>query len=127
MTAPDFLNDVIARFGAALGLKNFALSDRGTAGLKFENGLSFRLEYAYETLSVMMLVPCERDEERMKKLLTRAHYDARRPVKMRTGYFEKSGQAFFVSRLRETEVTLPVLETVWNTLFAEAKDFGGLS
>ena len=123
--APDFLSDTIRRFGEALGLKTFALNERGAASLKFDSGLVFSLEYGYETLSVMMTVPCEASEERMKALLTRAHYEAAHQFKLRTGYLTKSGRAFFAIRLRETDVTLPVLQAVWNELWAEATNFGG--
>ena len=124
-TAPDFLKDALRRFGATMGLENLALSDRGTVGFKFEGGLSARFEYAFGTLSVMMLLPCEARPERMARLLERAHHGARRSFRLRTGYFAKSGAAFFATRLKETDVTLPVLQGVWNTLWAEAKDFGG--
>ena len=123
--APEFLNDTIQRFGEALGLKTFALNDRGAASLKFDSGLQFSLEYGYETLSIMMTVPCEANEELMKKLLLRSHYDAQHPYKLRTGFLEKTSRAFFAVRLRETDVTLPVLQNVWNMLWAEAQNFGG--
>ena len=124
-SAPEFLNDVIKRFGEALGLKTFALNDRGAASLKFDSGLQFSLEYAYETLSIMMTVPCEANEELMKNLLLRSSYEANRPYKLRTGYLQKSGRAFFAVRIRETDVTLPILQNIWNMLWTETQNFGG--
>ena len=123
--APDFLDYALTRFGETMGLKELALSDRGTVGFKFPTGLAVRFEYAYETLTVMMTVPCEASAPKMEKLLARAHYDARREYRMRTGYLAKSGAAFFAVRLKETDVTVPVLQGVWNVLWREAKDFGG--
>ena len=123
--APEFLNDQLARFGEAMGLKTLALSERGTVGFRFDNGFAVRFEYAFETLSILVTVPCEASAAAMERLLARSHYEARRPFKVRTGYLEKSGCAFFALRLRETDVTLPVLQEVWNTLWREARDFGG--
>ena len=59
MTAPSWLGDTVREFGRQMGLSRFSLSERGTAGVRFENGISLSLEYVegrglFMTASVSM-------------------------------------------------------------------------
>lgn len=117
---PAWLNDNVQAFGRQMGLSGFRLAENGAAGVRFENGLSLRFEYADGALMVSMGVSAEPDEETLKRLLTSAHPSASRPLRVRTAYLAKSGEALFVVRLAEREVTVTALEAVFRMLWSAA-------
>lgn len=125
MTAPDWINDEIDAFGKDAGLRGLALNDRGAAALRFENGLGFRFEYAYESLSLVATVPLREtpDDETAQALLRYAHPDARHPFRLRTGYLAKTGCAVFAVRLAEREVNRSTLATAFQLLWRTADGF----
>ena len=65
---PEWLNDTVRAFGRQLGLGSFALNERGSAGVRFENGISLMLEHAAESLFVSVRVPVEPSGENLKAL-----------------------------------------------------------
>ena len=124
MTAPSWINAVIADFARAAGIGDFALNDRGSAALRFENGASLRFEYREGELVVAATVPAANDAPTARRILAYAHPDARHGVAVRAGYLAKSGCAVFAVRLAYQEVTLPVLSATFDALWRVATEFG---
>ena len=121
MTAPVWMNAVIADFGRAAGLGGLALNDRGAAVLKFENGAALRLEYAGDELVVAMTVP----SADVKRLLSLSHPRARYAFRVRTGILPKTRDAVVAVRLAERDVTLPRVNGVFELLWRLAGEIGG--
>lgn len=117
---PDWLNDSVQAFGRQMGLSAFRLNENGSAGVRFENGLVFRLEYANEALVMSAGVPAAADADTMKRLLVTSHPSAARQVRIRTGYLAKSGEALFTLRLAERAVTVSSLESAFRLLWGAA-------
>ena len=123
---PEWLNDTVRAFGRQLGLGSFALNERGSAGVRFENGISLMLEHAAESLFVSVRVPVEPSGENLKALLSDAHPSARTglPGQVRAAYSAKSGEAMYVVRLGERETSVPALEGAFRVLWALASRLG---
>lgn len=117
---PDWLNEIVRAFGRQMNLTRFELNERGAAGVRFENGLSFRLEYARESLMVMAGVPVPPDAEALKRLLVSVHPSAVRSHPMRAAYLAKTGEAVFICRLDEREASVTSLESVFRLLWGAA-------
>lgn len=117
---PDWLNDNVQAFGRQMGLSEFRLTDSGVAGVRFENGMSLRFEYAEGALMMSAGVPVDADPDTMRRLLVSSHPSAARTVRLRTGYLSKSGEAIFTLRLAEREVTVSSLESAFRVLWAAA-------
>lgn len=125
---PTWLNEIVRDFGRQMGLNEFALNERGTAGLRFENGLSLRLEYANETLTMMIgMTPTNSVdfESFARKLLSLAHYELAGGVGVRAGYLARAGEAIFVKRMNEREIDVPKLEEAFQALWQAAMEMGG--
>ena len=127
---PAWLNDIVGEFGRQMGLKAFALGDRGTAGVRFENGLTLRLEYANEAL--MMLVGfapqnAQSAQAFALRLLTQAHYAGAGATGLRAGYLRRTGEAILVRRLSERSIDLPRLEEAFQSLWQVAREMGGVA
>lgn len=56
---PKWMTDTVASFGRLLGLTTFALNERGVAGVRFENGSTFRIEAAGERFALRLGLPLE--------------------------------------------------------------------
>lgn len=125
MTAPAWIEAVVSEFGKAAGLGTLALSERGAVALAFDNGMVLRLEYAFESLAIVLSTPVRMDPQTAARLLAYAHPGARPSFKLRVGYLAKSGAAVFAGRLADREVTLPALNSVFGTLWRIAHEFGG--
>ncbi len=118
---PDWLNDVVRAFGRQLELTQFALDARGVAGVRFENGLALRFEYAGEALLVSMGVAAGDDEATLRRVLGFAHPDAQRgAVRVRAAYLARRGEAVFVARLPERRVTVTALSEAFAALWQVA-------
>jgi len=115
---PNWLNDTVRAFGRQMGLKDLSLNERGSAGVAFEDGRELRLEFDGSSLAILVTVATAGDLESVKRVLTAAHPDARRGVKVRSGLFEREGKAFFHARLAEREVAVDALERVFRELWA---------
>lgn len=120
---PDWLNETVRGFGRQMGLSNFALNERGAAGVRFENGLALRFEYAEGALLVSMGVAADASDRTMRRLLATVHPSARQPVRMRAVWMARADEARFVSRLSERDVTVTSLEGVFRALWQTAETF----
>ena len=127
MTAPKWIESVVADFGHAAGLSSLALNERGAAAIAFEKGVKLRFEYAYDSLTVAVTVPAHLDAMVARRILSYAHPAARRAFRLRAGWMQRSSSAVFAARLADREVTLPSLNAVFAELWRVAQDFGGVA
>ncbi len=125
MKAPDWIASAVREFGRGAGIGDFSLNDRGAAAFRFESGVSLRFEYREGELAVAVAVPCGNDPATARRILACAHPDARFGAPVRAGWLSKSSAAAFAVRLPDQEVTLPVLNAVFNALWRAAAEFGG--
>lgn len=116
---PTWLNDVVTAFGRQMALTRFALNERGVAGVRFENGLTLRFEYADEALLVSMGVAAGNDPATLRHLLEAVHPAAQRGG-MRAAYLAKRGEAVYAVRLAERSVTVAALGEVFQALWQAA-------
>ncbi len=124
MSAP-WIDSAVAEFGRHFGFSHFALNENGAAAAKFENGASVALEYARAALCLQVRVPVSADGETMRKLLVAAHPGNRFPYPLRTAYMAKSGQALFLVKFPERDVTETALWQVFSGIWTLASRFGG--
>lgn len=125
---PTWLNEVVGDFGRQMGLNNFALNDRGTAGVRFENGATLRLEATDETLAMIVGVQPSNAVDAAaftKKLLTAAHYENAGGAGVRAAILKRTGEAVFVRRLEVRSVDLPKLQETFELLWETACEIGG--
>ena len=125
MTAPDWLNDVVRALGRQMRLESFGLNESGSAGVRFENGREFRLEYHRGAMALTVTVELQLTAEAAKAVLTAAHPDARRNARIRSGFFAKTSRGFFHARLSERDVTPDMLERIFRELWAAADGAAG--
>ena len=114
---PEWLDGTVRAFGRQMGLNAFALNGRGAAGVRFENGVALRLEYAEGALFVSVGVVADESERTLKALLAGAHPSARAGVRLRAVRVAREGEARFVARLSEREVTVTALEGAFQALW----------
>lgn len=124
MTAPDWLNEAVRAFGRQMGLGSFALSERGTAGVRFENGVSLRLEYAEGALMMFAGVAMEPRSELLRRLFTGSHFASGSPLPVRAAYLERGGEGLYVVRLDERRVDVSSLEAAFRVLWQLAVSLG---
>ena len=121
----SWIAETVRAFGRSLGLKDFALNERGAAGVRFENGRGLYLEGGDAGLMVSVGVPSDPSAETMKRLLARAHYAARTDgLRVRAVWVEKAGEARFVTRVDARDLTATSLEQAFRALWQEAEAFG---
>lgn len=125
MTAPAWIEGALRDFGRGAGLPDFTLDGRGVAAIRFENGFSLRFEYTGEELAVEVAVPAPDDPATAKRLLSYAQPAAQRGVQTRTARLAKSASAVFATLVPAQDVTLPALNSAFETLWGTAKEFGG--
>ena len=125
MMAPGWIASLVSDFGKAAGLSGFALNERGTAVIAFENGFGLRFEYVEGELVMAVTVPAYLDASRTKALLAYAHPKARTGLRLRAGYLVRHGKAVFATRLKERAVTLPLVNQAFAVLWRIAQEFGG--
>ena len=116
-SAPSWLNAILRQFGEAIGLKDFALNDRGAAVLRFETGVALRFEYAFESLVVALQVPTPPEPAALRRFLSFAQPERRPGFKLRVAYLANQECVILAARLAEREVTLPVLNTIFGELW----------
>lgn len=124
MMPPGWMQEVIAEFGRAAGIENFAFNDRNTAALSFESGATLVFEYAYSSLTVMMTVPVAVDSSTATKALSFAVPERRGEFRIKAGFLQKAGRVFFAVRLPHDEVSLPVVNSAFSYLRRIADQFG---
>ena len=127
MTAPAWLNDTVRALGRQMQLDTLELNESGSAGVRFENGREFRLEYHGGALALTVTVEIRQTDEAAKAVLMAAHPQARRNARIRGGVFAKSSRAFFHARLPERDVTTDMLERVFREIWAAADVAGRAS
>lgn len=120
-----WIDGAVAEFGRHFGFERFALNDRDVAAARFENGVSLALEYARESLCLQVRVPVTADGASVRKLLVAAHPGNRFPYPLRTAYLAKTGQALFLVKFPERDVTETALWQVFSEMWALAARFGG--
>lgn len=121
----SWIDSAVEGFGRHFGFAHFALNDRGAAAARFENGASVALEYAREMLCLQVRVPMSADGASVRKLLVAAHPGNRFQYPLRTAYLAKTGQALFLVRFPERDVTETALWQVFSEMWALASRFGG--
>ena len=120
-SAPSWLNAILRQFGEAIGLKDFALNDRGAAVLRFETGVALRFEYAFESLVVALQVPTPPEPAALRRFLSFAQPERRPDFKLRVAYLANQECVMLAARLAEREGTLPVLNTIFGELWQLSK------
>lgn len=121
MTAPAWMNAVVADFGRGAGLETLALNDRGAAALRFETGSSLRLEYTGAELVVAVMFRCDD----VRRLLSYAHPELRHGFTVRAAVMPRTHEGVLAVRLAERDVTLPQMSAVFGVLWRLAGEFGG--
>ena len=124
MSAP-WVDSAVLDFGRHFGFTRFALNERGVAAARFEHGASVALESARDALCLQVRVPMSADGASVRKLLVAAHPGNRFPYPLRTAYLAKTGQALFLVRFPERDVTETALWQVFSEMWALASRFGG--
>ena len=124
MTAPEWLNDTVRALGRQMQLESFALNEDGTAGVRFENGREFRLEYHRGALALTVTAAVPATGAAARAVLMVSHPAARRNARIRSGFFAKSSRAFFHARLPERDVSTDMLERVFRELWTAADGLG---
>jgi type III secretion system chaperone SycN len=121
----SWIDGAVAEFGRHFGFEHFALNDRDVAAARFLNGAALALEYARESLCLQVRVPMHADGASVRKLLVAAHPGNRFPYPLRTAYLAKTGQALFLVKFPERDVTETALWQVFSEMWALAARFGG--
>jgi len=127
MTAPTWMNAVIADFGHAAGVEGLALNASGASAIRFSNGAALRFEYVNEELVVSMTFSISRSTSAIRRLLSIANPRALRGMRYRAGILPKSGAAVVAVRLPERDVTLPVVNSIFAALWRFAEEIGGVA
>lgn len=124
MNAPVWLNEAVRAFGRQMGLSSFALNERGAAGVRFENGVSLRLEYVGGALVMYAGVALAPRADLLRRLLTGAHPSATAGLQVRAAYMERSGEGFYAVRLDERRVDVSALEAAFRVVWQLATGLG---
>ena len=127
MTAPTWMNAVIADFGRAAGVNGLALNASGASAIKFSNDSAFRFEYTGDELVLSMSFRIAHSVSSIRRLLSVANPKALRGVCFRAGILPKTGAAIVAVRLPERDVTLPVVNSVFSALWRLAEEIGGIA
>ncbi len=118
---PSWLNEVVRAFGTQLHLAQFELTDRGVAGVNFENGLTLRFEHAQERLMVSVGVPLAENPVALKAALAAVHPSANLPLRVRAASLASTREIIFVTDLPERQVTVTSLEGAFRLLWQLAE------
>ena len=122
MTVPGWMNAIIGDFGRASGLAGLSLNGHGAAALRFETGVTLRLEYTGTELVMAVTVPAVVD---LKRLLALSHPQARYGFRIRSGVLPRTRDGVLAIRLAERDVTLPQLNGAFGALWRLAGEIGG--
>ena len=117
VSVPEWIVSAIDEFGRGMGLKGLRLNENGAVSFTFENGLRLGMEYAYESLTMILTAKAEAGDVEAARQLAEAHPTVKRPFRVRVGYLAESGEAAFAARLPEREVDLVALTTVFQELW----------
>ncbi len=129
MTAPSWMNSVIRDFGSGAGIGTLELNERGAAALRFDGGVTLRLEYTGAELVVAAAFPLggsgAPQADALVRLLAAAHPKARHGLQVRAGVLPKTGEAVLAVRMPERDVTLPRVNAAFAALWRLAGETGG--
>ena len=125
MMAPSWIEAAVRDFGRAAGLNDLSLNKRGTAAMRFENGMGLRFEYVEGEFVVAATVAVPAEAAVVRRILGFAHPEARFGVRVRAGYLARHGQAVFAVRLAAQDVTQPVINLAFGALWRIAEEMGG--
>ena len=126
MTAPAWIESAVAEFGKSAGLRGFALDARGSAALRFENGMSLRFEYTGAELVVETTVRNPGTPGALKRLLSLSHPKSPGArMHVRAGVLPRSGDFVLAVRLKERDATLPQMNAAFAALWRMAAEAGG--
>jgi type III secretion system chaperone SycN len=117
------MNATIGDFGRASGLDGLSLNERGAAALRFETGVTLRLEYTGAELVMSVAVS---PVSELKRLFAVSHPKARYGFKIRSGVLPKTQEGVLAIRLAERDVTLPQLNAAFGVLWRLAGEVGGV-
>ncbi|MBO5940226.1 MAG: hypothetical protein J6R18_03395 [Kiritimatiellae bacterium] len=123
ISVPRWLEDILSEFASGYGLEKFALNENGTAALKFENGVIFRLEYAANSLALLMTAEPPSNVAEAKVLLSSADPLRRGPFQIRAGLLENPSRAVMSVRLEDSDITLGNLEGVMAELWRMVENY----
>ena len=126
MMAPEWLNAVVRDFGRAAGVDTFALNDQGAAAITFETGFGLRFEYTGTELVVAVTVPRPAEPVSLRRALSFAHPMSGVGPRIRVGYLARSGNVVLAVRIAERNVTLPMVNAAFATLWRAAEETGGV-
>lgn len=132
MTAA-WVKDEIASFGLLLELSSFALDDRGLAAVRFENGVTLRLELSDTDLWVQTLFALPADDGAVGRLLAEAQPERNRVRQgaespcVRAAYLDRSGEALLAAKLPRDRIEAAAIDTVFRDLFERAVRLGRAS
>ena len=120
---PEWLNDTVRGFGRQLGLRTLELNDAGVAGVAFENGLSLRLEYARNALTMYVSLAVQPSGDDVRAFLAEAHFAVGddRGAAIRAGCLSSTGEPFLAARIAEREANVVAMESVFRRLWERAE------
>lgn len=121
---PSWIDETVRAFGRQLGLSAFSLNDRRAAGARFENGFALYLEYGEGGMMVSVGLAADGSEATLRKLLALAHPEAGTGLRLRAVWFERTGEARFIARIDDRDLSATVLEQTFRTLWQAAEYFG---
>ena len=117
VTVPDWIASSVDEFGKGMGLRGLRLNEDGAVSFTFENGFHLGLEYAYESLTMILTAKAEPSDAEAARQLAEAHPTVRRSFRVRVGYLAASGEAAFAVRMPEREVDLVALTSAFQELW----------
>ena len=125
MRAPDWIESAVREFGRASGVSSLSLGEKGVLSLTFENGVNVAFEYLEGRLAVTASVPSPADPASISRILLRANPRNAKSRRVRSGYLQKSSRAVFAILVPDVDVTTPVMNSVFSTLWQAAVETGG--
>ena len=123
---PIWIDETVQAFGRQMGLSNFALNERGAAGVVFENGVMFGLELAGGAMTASVRMAAPASDEALRRVLTEAHPEAQAKGggTVRAACLLRTGETVLALRIEEREITVAALEQAFERLWGRALELG---
>gem|GEM_PF-2366670 len=116
--AEQWLQAIVQEFGKRLGLSQFRLNDKGAAGVSFENGVTFRMEYRGDRLFLCLATPMQKNSTALKALLQLSHPAARRnDLDIHAAYQPTSQRAIIMTNFQDRTLSVPLLDKTFTNLW----------
>ena len=122
-SVPQWLDEIVRTFASGFGLEKFALNEDGVASLAFENGVTFRLEWAFDSLTLAMCAEPPRNPADVRVLLSSADPLRRGAFQVRAGTLGNPPRAVMAVRLEAAEITLGNLEGAMTELWRTVENY----